>query len=83
MAEITCAALSSLVQNVVLPVYEATYGATVTYGCMPGYQFQDVPDPSQVYTKMVRCNANGQWGPDLQGCFGEYRVVLGRNSHIQ
>ncbi|ELT88408.1 hypothetical protein CAPTEDRAFT_195695 [Capitella teleta] len=67
--EVTCPALSSLVQHVVLPSgYSASFGALVTYGCIPGYQFPDVEDPGLIYTRMVRCNADGKWGPNLKGC---------------
>jgi len=48
------------------------YGAMVTYTCNYGYQFvisgDRNLDPTSAIRKTVRCNQNGEWGPDFVDC---------------
>ena len=44
----------------------------VTYTCKYGYQFVIAGDrsldPTSAIRKTVRCDANGQWGPNFEDC---------------
>ena len=57
-------------------------GALVTYSCKYGYQMANAAGDTTAVQVMIRCDENGNWGPNVVTCSGEYRRHVGQSSPV-
>jgi len=74
--ETTCESVLTQVTNaMVLKSDGNSYGAFVTYICRYGNQFLDVTDTNVPEPRTVRCNEDGNWGPNFADCLRKLSCV--------
>ncbi len=65
LSVIHCPALATI-GNSTTNTNQTSYGTTVTYTCLNGYQYADLNTSKTVY-----CTANGTWTPMPPACQGQ------------